>query len=358
MSRNILMPVKTVAEWGGVHEWTVDAAKALIDNGDRVIFVGEGETFRERATRTGADFIPVNWDDWAPTIDLVLNDIDFDLIFSHAPAARQFGLEVNRKANVEHIVMVHGAFHDRMYEWQSEVDAILAASPALVHYAQRFGRVDPWKVTCIPNAAPDEIFRAEPISFEEKLASGQATIMTASRLAPDKVPQIAVVEEAVATLAGLLPEICWNLEVYGDGPSRPYFEARYRNLERMHPNVSVNLPGWIEPEIVPARMREAFLVVTAGMAGMRACASGTLVAGIGARSNVGLQFGRNLRAGLWSNFGDHGTQRFTPNFLTDDLKMIVESNRYDSISRQTRNAVFNAHRQSEINSRMLSALQC
>lgn len=358
MTRNILMPVKTVAEWGGVHEWTVDAAKALIAAGNKVTFVGEGETFETRARDTGADFIVVDWNNWQESVEAICYYDDFDLIFSHAPAGRQLGLAVNRNLNIEHVVMIHGAFDDRMYEWQSEVDAFLAASPSLVHFAQRFGRVEPWKVTCIPNAAPDGIFDQRLRSFNERLESGVGHIVTASRLAPDKIAQIDVVEQLVKSLSERMPDITWQVDAYGDGPSRRYFEERYSYLERSIGNVRVSLPGWIDPLEVPQRMGEAFAVVTAGMAGMRACAAGSLVVGVGARSNVGVQYGRNLRAGLWSNFGDHGTQQFTLSPLDVDLRKFTKESAYNEMIETCRNAIWGANRQTDIDNRLLSALQC
>ncbi len=358
MSRKILMPVRTVADWGGVHEWTVEAAKALIANGNEVTFVGEGQVFQSRAEETGANFFPIAWSNANEVVDPILDEIEFDLIFSHAPAARELGLKLNRRKPTEHVVMIHGAYHDRMYEWQSEVDAFLAASPSLVHFVQRYGRVAPWKVTCLPNAAPDRLFDLPLLSLEEKTTNGEGIVMTASRLSPDKIPQIAVVESAVRFLARRKPDIKWRIVAYGDGPTRPYFEARYRNLCRELPNIEVELPGWISPTDVPMAMRKAVVVITAGMAGMRACGSGTLTIGAGANATVGVQSGSNLRAGLWSNFGDHGIQRFTPSSIEADLEQIWSRDLYDQTVESTRNVVGATRRQSLVDQSMLGALQC
>lgn len=357
-TKRILMPVRTVAEWGGVHEWTVDAATALINNGCSVTFVGQGEVFKERALATGAAFKEIEWTNWSSAAQEIGEQGDFDLIFSHAPGGRQFGLKVNQLAKKEHVVMIHGAYHDYMYEWSDQVDAFVAASPSLVHFAQRFGRVAPWKVSNLPNAAPSEIFDMPLISHDEKLADGIGVILTASRLSPDKLSQIDAVESAARILVELHPDIEWRIDVYGDGPLRNVFENRYRLLSTRLPRVSYQMHGWVAPNEVPMLMQHAYLTVTAGMAGMRALASGSLCLGTGAKSYVGLQVGKNLRAGIWSNFGDHGVLRFTPTDLHKDLAALATAQAYDAAVHTAREVSRRGNHQDIVNGLMLSALQC
>lgn len=355
-NRKILMPVRTVAEWGGVHEWTVDAASSLVARGNDVTFVGQGDTFSERAQAVGASFIEIDWNDWENDIERIAQDVEFDLIFSHAPGGRQIGLAVNEIANAEHVVMVHGAYHDYMYEWSDRVDAFVAASPSLVHFVQRFGRVAPWKVTNLPNAAPTEIFNLPLLSHDEKLSGGVGRILTASRLSPDKVPQIAAVEEAAESLSRLYPDIKWIIDIYGDGPLKAVYEQRYAALSRRLSNVSYKFHGWVSPQEVPVLMNKAYLTVTAGMAGMRALAAGSLCLGAGARDIVGIQIGRNLRAGLWSNFGDHGVQRFEKTDVKSDLNFLSDPNRYNEAVRIARDKVLTGNNQDLVNNLMFSAL--
>ena len=353
------MPVRTVAEWGGVHEWTVDAASALIRAGHEVTFVGSGVVFKERAEATGASFRVVNWrKGWQSVARSVGEQADFDLIFSHAPAGRQFGLLANEQAKKEHVVMVHGAYHDYMYEWSDQVDAFVAASPSLVHFVQQFGRVAPWKVTNLPNAAPDEVFDLPILSHDEKLEGGVGHIVTASRLSKDKVVQIDSVEEAVRSLAALYPDVQWEINVCGDGPLRDYFDQRYNLLEMSVSNVSHTMHGWVEPAEIPLMMNRAYLTVAAGMAGMRALASGSLLLGTGARASVGVQTGNNLRAGIWSNFGDHGIFRFAPSDIAEDLEELSTPAAYDEAIEAARSAVRLGNSQSVVDKAMLAALQC
>lgn len=357
-SKKILMPVRTVAEWGGVHEWTVDAASSLVARGNDVTFVGQGDTFRERAQAVGASFVEIDWSEWSHDIERIASDVEFDLIFSHAPGGRQIGLAVNEIAKKEHVVMVHGAYHDYMYEWSDQVDAFVAASPSLVHFVQRFGRVAPWKVTNLPNAAPSEVFNLPLRTHDEKLSGGVGRILTASRLSPDKVPQIAAVEEAAESLSHLYPDIEWVIDIYGDGPLKAVYEQRYAALSHRLANINYKFHGWVAPQDVPVLMNKAYLTVTAGMAGMRALAAGSLCLGAGARDNVGIQVGSNLRAGIWSNFGDHGVQRFEKSCVASDLTRLADSSAYDEAIAKARNVVLNGNSQYIVDRLMLSVLHC
>lgn len=356
--RNILMPVRTVAEWGGVHEWTIDASRALLGAGHKVTFVGAGEVFKSRAIANGNRFIEVDWANWQSKVDEIAALDDFDLIFSHAPTARMLGLEVNKILDVESIVMVHGAYHDFMYQWSNQVDAFLAASPSLVHFTQRFGRVDPWKVVNIPNAAADEVFELPFQSLEMKLDGKVGHIVTASRLSKDKLPQIDAVEESLAALREIWPEVTWQIDIYGDGPLRSYFEFRYKQIVAKAGKSSYKFHGWLPAEEVPTKMNSAFLTVTAGMAGVRALASGSLCVGVGAKSNVGVQKGRNLRAGLWSNFGDHGIFGFEEPSIYKDLKSIDSADAYADTVLTARDVAVRTNSQSVVDSKMIAALHC
>lgn len=361
MSRNILMPVRTVAEWGGVHEWTVDAARSLIAAGHTVNFIGQGELFEERVRATGAGFIPVDWSDWKAATEEAAEDSrvqDADLIFAHAPHARMLGLELSRKLNTELYVMIHGAYHDYMYTWSQYATGFLAASPSLVHFTHRFGRVEPWKVSLVPNAAPAAAFELPVRSIEERTAGGVGRIVTAARLARDKLSQIAPTLQTIITCAGLRPDLQWRLDVYGDGPERGSFERAYRNGLASISNASVEFHGWIEPHEVPVRMNEAVVGIAAGMTGVRTIAAGTLCVGVGARNFVGLQQGQNLRAGLWSNFGDHGTMRFTATALDSDLRKYLEPSRFKDATLSAREILQRTNSQKVVDGAMLSALQC
>lgn len=361
MSRKILMPVRTVADWGGVHEWTVDAANALIREGHSVTFIGSGDLFEQRARATGAGFLTVDWTHWEDAVPVLLDAPEVqsaDLIFAHAPQARMLSLELSKVTRTEVMVMVHGAYHDHMYGWSHLVSGILAASPSLVHFCQRFGRVEPWKVSSVPNAAADALFNRELVPFEARIEDGVAHVTTAARLSHDKVPQIDVALEALAIGSSMRPDLRWKLDVFGDGPARPTFESRYRvGLSRIS-GADVEFHGWVPPETMPEVMRKSVLCVAAGMGAVRCIASGTLCVGSGARSNVGVQTRVNLRAGIWSNFGDHGVMRFGASPIGRDLQQLLRPEIYEDAVTVSRDVLRRTHSQSVVDGTMLSALGC
>ena len=91
---------------------------------------------------------------------------------------------------------------------------------------------------------------------------------------------------------------------------------------------------------------------------MRALASGSLCLGTGARATVGIQIGKNLRAGIWSNLGDHGIFRFTPTNVRDDLKALSAADAYDDAVAVARSVVKLGNSQSIVDNKMFAALQC
>lgn len=361
MNRRILMPVRTVAEWGGVHEWTVDAASALIREGHSVTFIGSGEVFEQRARATGAGFLNVDWTSWeseVPTLSDTPEVQSTDLIFAHAPEARMLALELSKQNGVDVVVMVHGAYHDHMYGWSHLVSGILAASPSLVHFCQRFGRVEPWKVSSVPNAAPDSLFKREVVPFNARVEDGVAHVTTAARLSHDKVPQIDVALEVISVGSSIRPDLMWKLDVYGDGPARSTFESRYRAGLSGVRGADVEFHGWVPPEEMQEIMRSSVVCVAAGMGAVRCVAAGTLCVGSGARSNVGVQTHTNLRGGIWSNFGDHGVMRFRASPVGPDLRQLLRAEHYEDAVTVSRNVLRRTHSQSVVDGTMLSALGC
>ena len=91
---------------------------------------------------------------------------------------------------------------------------------------------------------------------------------------------------------------------------------------------------------------------------MRALASGSLCLGTGARATVGIQTGKNLRAGIWSNFGDHGVFRFNPTSVRHDLEMLVADSAYDDAVAIARSVVEKGNSQKVVDGLMFSYLQC
>lgn len=356
--QRILMPARTVADWGGLHEWVVDAAADLIGAGHEVTVVGGPGQFEERSREAGAEYLVIDWDRWQDEVERVAATGPYDIVFAHAPQARMLALALPRWPGSRLHVMCHGAYHDYVYTWADQVDSIAAASPCLVDFLTRIGKVEPWKIDMVPNGVHDYVFDLPLRSFEERVADGVGHVVMASRLARDKTLQIEAAKETLTACARIHPQITWQLDVLGDGPLRERYERELARLRAQHPNIRVVFHGWVPPEEVPLRMNMAVIGLVAGMGGIRTLAAGALCIGVGARGSVGVQIGRNLRAGLWSNFGDHGTPQFTPTPITEDLERVLHPGVYEDAVRFARTAARRTRSGSVVRDAMLTALQC
>lgn len=356
--QKILVLARTVADWGGLHEWVVDAAADLMEAGNDVTVVGGVGLFEERTRAIGASYIAIDWEHWQAEVGRVAATGPYDIIFAHAPQARMLALELPKWPNSRIHVMCHGAYHDYVYTWAGKVDSILAASPCLVDFLTRIGKVEPWKIEMVPNGVPDSVFDLPLRSLDERLEDGVGHVVMASRLARDKTMQIEAAKETLIACTRIRPEVTWQLDVLGDGPLRERYEREFGRLRAAHPNVRTVFHGWVPPDEVPLHMNRAVVSLVSGMGGVRALASGTLCIGVGARGSVGVQIGRNLRAGLWSNFGDHGTPQFTPTPISEDLESVLRPGAYEEAVSFARLAARRTRSASVVRDALLTALQC
>lgn len=357
-AQRILIPARTVADWGGLHEWVVDAAADLLAAGHEVTVVGGPGLFEERSRAAGAGFLAIDWDRWEEEVDRIADTGPYDIVFAHAPQARMLALKLPKWPGSRTHVMVHGAYHDYVYTWADRVDSIAAASPCLVDFLTRIGKVEPWKIDMIPNGVADHVFDLPLKSLDERLEDGVGHVVMASRLARDKTMQIDAAKEALAACARLRPDITWQLDVLGDGPLRDRYEREFRRFAIDHPGVEVVFHGWVPPEDVPRHMSSAVIGLVSGMGGVRTLAAGALCIGVGARGSVGVQVGANLRAGVWTNFGDHGTPQFTPTSITADLERVLRPGAYEDAVGFARTVAWRTRSGSVVRDALLTALQC
>lgn len=334
----ILMPVRTVAPWGGLHEWAMTAAVDLISRGHEVVVAGAVGKFKDTMVSRGVDFIDIDWADWSQSVDECLNHSQWDRIFSHGPLARNLAIRVGLSANVPVYHMIHGAYLDFADSWSPLVEKIIVASPSIQDFVIRVGKVEPWKVRVVPNGAPQWVFELPYVTYADKLEQAELTVLTAARLAPDKIQQINPTIDLVSSIANRHKDHQVILEVLGDGPSRYEFESRFNDGLGLLSNVRVNFVGWIDHDDVPERLNRAYASCVAGMGATRSLAAGCLTVAAGAQGNLGLQVGSNLAAGLWSNFGDHGCPRFEASPLTIDLEKMYVDGSYDVVVHRAREA--------------------
>lgn len=355
--KRILMPAKTVAEWGGLHEYVVHATRALVAAGNEVTVACTPGLVAARVIEVGGSVVEVDWSDWAPTV-AALRGSSFDLVLSHGPGSRDLALAVNRFLQADLYIMFHGAYHDYVYTWSDQVTGFLTVSPSLTDFLVRIGKVEPWRIDLVPNGVDDSLFEGPLPTLDEKLADGVGHVVMASRIARDKAGQFPVAEQVLRACSLARPDVTWRLDVLGDGPLRPGFESDLRRFSRRHPNVEYEFHGWVSPDDVAERMRTAVAAVVTGRGAITALAAGTLCVAVGARGSVGLQHGHNLKAGLWSNFGDHSCPGFTPSDLDADLAAHLDPEAYAAAVDTGRRITARSRSAGVVDEALLSALQC
>ncbi|USQ79806.1 hypothetical protein NF556_19815 [Ornithinimicrobium faecis] len=351
---HVLMPVRTVADWGGLHEWALTAVGDLIAEGHTVTVAGGPGRFKDTVVAAGAGFIEVDWVDWQAAVDPCLVDRSWDKIFSHGPLASNLARALRRRTGAPIYHMIHGSYLDHINHWSHELECLLVASPAIQDFVVRIGKVEPWKVAVVANGAPDRVFELPLVRLAEKLAEERPVVATAARLAKDKLPQIDPTISLVQGISEVLDGRPLELMVMGDGPEKTLFESRLR--EGVPETVELNFVGWVDHDEVPRIFNRALATCTAGMGATRAVAAGTLTLAVGAQGSVGLQAGRNLRAGLWSNFGDHGCPRFTPTDLRSDIERALVGGVHDDIVARARSGCHFHRNQTHVRQQMLDAL--
>lgn len=356
------MPTVTVADWGGVHEWVMEASHWLIEAGHEVTVVGSGERFLGAVSDSGAELIEISsWKEWNLDLPKVLeraNGIPYDLVFTHGPQARALGQVVSDELRSPLFVMVHGAYHDYAFEWFDRAYRFVTASPSLYDYMVGIGKVPASMVRVVPNGLPAFVTDISIPTLDEKLAGGVGRIMTASRLDHDKTRQISVALEVVRACAEVRPDVYWQLDVYGDGRMRNYFRSKLtKGLADLN-NAGVKLHGWVAPQEVPILMKDAVVGVVAGLGGMRSIATGTLCVAVGARDNLGVQYGANLAAGIYSNFGDHGAQGYCATPIGRDVRRIVgDADCYNRVVREVREQMIRLRSRETVRAALFEVLE-
>lgn len=327
----ILMPVFTVADWGGLHENALHSAEVLRKAGHEITFVCRDGRIAEAAKSLGLDVIVVDWQDWQSEADLLRETREYDLIFTQLQEARKFALEVKGSSDVPVIAQIQGFWSDAAHTWRDKVDAWIAVAPALTNLLAGFSKVEPWRISEIPNAVDTIQFLALTKNFEEKTAGGEARISLVSRLDADKRAQRDAAIDIVSHFSRLQPELNWRLDVYGDGPEKELFELELADAFRGSQNVSYDLKGWVDAEDVPQILANSFASVAAGRGALQSIVAGTPCFASGKFGNQGLQHGLALRIGLWSNFGDYPAGN-TPAFnLESQVKSLLDPNSYVAI---------------------------
>lgn len=352
----ILIPAYTVADWGGLHEYVVGAAKTLVDRGHDVTLVVSEGLIAEKGVEVGARVISVDWADWTKTAEVMRSGPRYDLIFAQPFQSRKFALFVNEVMKTKVVAMFHGFHHDFVYTWQDLVDGFLVTTEQIGDLLVDLCRIDPERVRVAPNGVDMDRFEYPLLSLEEKTAGGQGSIVMASRIDKDKRSQVKALKLLIAGLSPQTRNIQWSIEILGDGPERSRVERELAHFVADYPNVLVHMRGWVAPDEVPRMMNKAVFSVSAGRGAMQSLAVGTPCLAAGARGIAGLQTGGNLDIGVWSNFADYPIVGCSISDLDEDLHHLMDSMEYAAAQVEGRSRILADRSSQRTADKMVDAL--
>lgn len=344
----VLMPAYTVAEWGGLHENVLSSAQALRTAGHEVTLVLTAGLISEKAVANGFQVINVDWDNWKETAAHIRSTVSYDLIIAQPQKSRELAISVNKSAGKPLYVMFHGYYSDHAIEWHPEVTGFLPVTSLLADFLIQYCKVPSWKVSVVPNGVPSNRFELGMKSLASKLKNGCARVIIPSRIDKDKVYQ----QEALKSLLKCIRESgdthAWEFQVLGDGPEKRNFQRLSRELIHDMTNVSINFTGWVDSEEVPRLMNEAFLTIGAGRGALQSIAVGTPVLAAGKFGVGGLQYGHNLRVGLWNNFGDYPFKDAQVSDISTEFNSLFDPVFYNEIQETARDILLVERNQSNI----------
>lgn len=356
MKKHVLMPAFTVAPWGGLHENVILGAQALVRAGHLVTMVLRPGRISERARSLGMEVIEVDWDDWITVANRIRSTVEYDLILAQPQRSRELALHVNEGRPQPLFVMFHGFYSDQAVEWSKQVEAFLTVTPALSEFLAGFAKVEPWKLHVVPNGVPLNRFEMRMKSFEEKTSEAKATVLMPSRIDKDKSSQVDAIRELIDCIQLSQNRLSWTIKVLGDGPERNNLERLSKDLIRSANNVDISFMGWVDSEDVPVLMNDALFTVGAGRGAMQSMAVGTPVLAAGKHGVAGFQMGRNLRIGLWSNFGDYPFRGAPVSSIRSDFESLMDPRSYADVQ-DTGRLVMNSERsQARSDELLISAL--
>ncbi|MDO8143935.1 glycosyltransferase family 4 protein [Isoptericola sp. 178] len=298
----IFMPVFTVAEWGGLHEYALAAADMLKRAGHEVLFAGTPGRVTDVARSMKISTLDVDWHDSSGSTMSSAVQWDADLVFAQPFRSRVLGMAVAAESNIPFVPMFHGYAHDSAFVWHERAARILTTSPSISAMLVRYCFVPASKLQVIPNGAPSHLLELE--SREPEANADHLSIALVSRLSHDKFGMIEAALEVVASVRDVYDGHI-TLDVVGDGPLRYEFDYHLHRGVRDDERCTVEMHGWMDPAEVPAILSEAFVSVGAGRSALQSVALGTPVYGAGARASIGIPDVEQIDAAVSCNFGDY-----------------------------------------------------
>lgn len=328
---HILLPVHTVADWGGLQDWTVGMVKGLVANGATVTLVSNNSRIINECRGYVAGSYLVDWNKWDASAKRIAKESDFDIIFAQPFKSRELALELRRMTGAPVVYMFHGNNSDYAYLWKDEVQKFLVASSSLIPMLTDFCQTGSIPIEVLPNGVPSKLFLADTVGYETRMAEGSYDFVLAARLMPDKISQVEGLVQIASTLLdnGIIPRA--SVHVMGGGPSRGEFQSRLNAFADRMGVVDVQFHGWVPQSTVLDYLRAAVFSVAGGVTGAQSVALGTPCLGAGIRGICGVSTPNNIDRVLGSNFGDHSARlNMTKKEIITDCQAILSESNFES----------------------------
>lgn len=345
----ILLPVDTVAAWGGLQDWAVGMVRGLAQLGCEVSLIANNPRIVAECQDSAARAILVDWSESAALAKEAGLHWDLDVVFAQPFHARVFGLQAAAAGGIPFVYMAHGTNADAAYIWGSLASRFLVASASLVSMFHDFCLFKDTPVDVLPNGFPDWVAQRDLIPLQERLGGGRAKIVLAARLMPDKLSQVQGVELLVEALQHDAHISGVDVVVMGDGPSRMEFEQRLESVARRGADVTINMAGWASQERVLEELSNAAFSVAGGVTGAQSLALGTPCLGSGIRGLSGVSTPQNIEQVLGTNFGDHSSVgASSTEQVMNDARWMMDSGNYATFLQEVTSVMRRERKHSDI----------
>ncbi|WP_165802641.1 glycosyltransferase family 4 protein [Arthrobacter sp. Bz4] len=296
------MTAAPLSYWSGLHENVYYSALALKNGGYQVTVACPHGQLDDALTKISVDTIGIDWDDWKSSVGKV-RDRSFDLVYTHPFRSRKLGMNIAQYQSIPMVSHFHGRYLDSISLWKNKVSRVICVSEGHAKYMQAGADVADHTVSVVRNGVLDKFAEVKMDSLDSRTSDGKSEILVLSRVDPDKYYLLDALTEAISGAVAIRPDLHWVVRLAGGGTAVTGFEERIKGLVEDNANVTMESLGWVPPAEVPSLISSSSMVVASGRGAALSLALGTPVIAAGSKGIAGLQYGNNLEAGAWGNFG-------------------------------------------------------
>ena len=258
---------------GGVTSYVLALSRGLSVRGHSVTVVSgggqmasglanQGVAHRQAPLHTSAEF---GLSVWRAKRQLVrqLRGQRVDILHAHTRVGQVVAAYLSRKLRIPYVTTWHGVFHQNLgrWLWPCTGDLTIAISRSVQQHLRDYFHVPQDKIRLVHNGVDTRYFSVRPEAStlqayraQWNIAEGKPTIGSIGRFASGGVKGFDLLLAAVAELGNDFPDL--QVVLVGDGPRRPFIEAKARQLgiDRM-----LRLVGTVADTRMPLALMDVFV---------------------------------------------------------------------------------------------------